>query len=228
MRCGDVLKKLKSLGNTKSKEAIAKYGITPKEAFCVSLPNLRILAKEIGRNYELALELWSHDIREPRILASMIADPLKLTRKEMESWAAEFDYWEICDQCCMNLFKKHTLAYETAVEWSGRKEEFVKRAGFVIMACLAIGDKKTDDSKFRFFFPIIKREAADNRNMVKKAVNWALRQIGKRNLSLNQKALRVAEDIQKIDSKSARWIASDAIRELKSESVRKRLKNKIN
>lgn len=224
MKTGDILKKIKSLGNSKSKEAIAKYGITPKQAFCVSLPNLRMLAKEIGKNHQLALELWKHNIRETRILASMIDEPLKTTKKQMEDWAGEFSYWEICDQCCMNLFKKHKSAYELAVEWSRRKEEFVKRAGFVIMACLAVSDKKAEDSKFECFFPIIKREAIDNRNMVKKAVNWALRQIGKRNLRLNREAIELAEDIQKMDSRSAKWVASDAIRELKSESVRRRLK----
>ncbi len=224
MECADILKKLKSLGNSKSKEAIARYGITPEEAFCVSLPNLRMMAKEIGKSHQLALELWKYNIRETRILASMVDEPSKVTKKQMEDWAGEFNYWEICDQCCMNLFKKHKSAYELPVEWSRKKEEFIKRAGFVIMACLAVSDKKAEDSKFEIFLPIIKREAVDNRNMVKKAVNWALRQIGKRNLSLNGKAIKTAKDIKNMDSGSAKWIASDAIRELTSEAVRGRLK----
>ncbi|MFH1441278.1 MAG: DNA alkylation repair protein [Candidatus Omnitrophota bacterium] len=224
MECNDVIKKLKSLGNSKSKQAIARYGITPEESFCVSLPNLRMIAKEIGKNHQLALELWKYNIRETRILASMIDEPLKATKKQMEDWAGEFSYWEICDQCCMNLFKKHKSAYELPLEWSRNKKEFIKRAGFVVMACLAVSDKKAEDSKFEVFFSIIKREAEDNRHMVKKAVNWALRQIGKRNLNLNKKAIEAAIDIQNMDSGGAKWIASDAIRELMSESTRRRLK----
>jgi 3-methyladenine DNA glycosylase AlkD len=144
----------------------------------------------------------------------------------MEKWVLDFDYWEICDQCCMNLFEKTGFAYEKAIEWSLRDEQFVKRAGFVLMARLAVSDKKADDSRFEQFFPMMLREADDERNFVKKAVNWALRQIGKRNLGLNEKAIETAMEIQKIDSKSARWIASDAIRELSGEAVQKRLRKK--
>jgi 3-methyladenine DNA glycosylase AlkD len=145
------------------------------------------------------------------------------TEEQIERWAEDFKYWEICDQCCMNLFEKTKFAYKKAMEWSARDKEFVKRAGFVLMARLAVSDKKADDKQFEVFFPVIKREACDNRNFVKKAVNWALRQIGKRNVNLNRKAIETAEDMKEMDSRSAKWIASDAIRELMSESVQKRL-----
>ena len=144
----------------------------------------------------------------------------------METWVKDFDSWDICDQVCSNLFDKTPFAYRKVIEWSNREEEFVKRAGFVLMATLSVHDKKADDKKFEQFFPIIKREANDNRNFVKKAVNWALRQIGKRNISLNKKAIKTAKEIQKMDSKSAKWIASDAIRELTNEKIQKRLKSK--
>jgi len=142
----------------------------------------------------------------------------------MERWVNDFDSWDVCDQCCQNLLKKTKFAYQKAVEWSSNDKEFIKRAGFVLMACLAVGDKKADDKQFEPFFALIKREAGDNRNFVRKAVNWALRQIGKRSLNLNMRAIETAEEIQQMDSRSAKWIASDAIRELISEAVQQRLK----
>ncbi|MBM3238431.1 DNA alkylation repair protein [Candidatus Poribacteria bacterium] len=218
----DILKTLKSLSNPKVVEGMAKYGITPKSAYGVSIPNLRKIAKEIGVNHHFAQQLWESDIRETRILASMVDDSDTVTEEQMEKWVKDFDYWEICDQCCMNLFEKTKFAYQKSIEWSSREEEFVKRAGFVLMARLAVSDKKAGDKQFEIFFPLIKGEASDNRNYVKKGVNWALRQIGKRNINLNRKAIETAKEIQKMDSKSAKWIASDAIRELTSEVVQKR------
>lgn len=217
-----VIKKLKSLSNPESIIGMARYGITPENTYGVSIPNLRKIAKEIGKNHKLAQQLWTTNIRETKILASMIEDPEMVTEEQIEGWVKEFDYWEICDQCCMNLFEKTEFAYKKAVEWSSREKEFVKRAGFVLMARLAVSDKKADDDKFEKFFLIIKREANDDRNYVKKAVNWALRQMGKRNLNLNSKAIKIAKEIQKTDSKSAKWIASDALRELTSEAVQKK------
>lgn len=154
----------------------------------------------------------------------MIDDPRAVTEEQMERWAKDFGYWEICDQCCMNLFEKTKFAYQKAVEWSSSDKEFVKRAGFVLMARLAVSDKKVDDKEFVKFLPIIKRESTDNRNHVRKAVNWALRQIGKRSLNLNKIAIKTAKEIQKIDSRSAKWIASDALRELTSEAIQERLR----
>lgn len=222
----DIIEKLKSVSNPDAVGGMARFGITPENTFGVSIPNLRKIAKETKKNHALAQQLWESDFRETMILASMIDEPEMVTEEQMEKWVLDFDYWEICDQCCMNLFEKTGFAYEKAIEWSLRDEQFVKRAGFVLMARLAVSDKKADDSRFEQFFPMMLREVDDERNFVKKAVNWALRQIGKRNLALNEKVIETAMEIQKIDSKSARWIASDAIRELSGEAVQKRLRKK--
>jgi 3-methyladenine DNA glycosylase AlkD len=211
MQYDDVLKKLKSLLNPKAVEGMAKYGITPDSTYGVSIPNLRKIAKEIGTNRELAQKLWESNSRETRILACMINDPKVITEKQMERWAEDFNYWEICDQCCQNLFENSKFAYQKCVEQSSNEREFVKRAGFVLMARLAFKDKKAENKQFEEFLPIIKRKASDNRTYVKKAVNWALRQIGKRNLHLNDAANKIAKEIQQIDSRDAKWIASDAL-----------------
>ncbi len=219
----DILARLKTLADPKAVEGMARFGINPQNTYGVSIPKLRKIARETGINHALAQELWASGIHEARILSSMIDDPGMATEEQLESWVKDFDSWDVCDQCCMNFFQKTEFAYRKSVEWSERDKEFVKRAGFALMACLAVSDKKADDDLFDTFFPIIKREASDNRNYVKKAVNWALRQIGKRNINLNKKAILIAGEIQKMDSRSAKWIASDAIRELTGESVQKRL-----
>jgi 3-methyladenine DNA glycosylase AlkD len=218
-----ILEELKSLSDPKAVEGMARFGIKLKNAYGVSIPNLRKIAKRIGKNHHLAQELWSSGVHEAKILASLIDEPKKVTNRQMERWVADFDSWAICDLCCSNLLDKTDSAYQKAIEWSERDEEFVKRAGFVLMAALAIHDKKAEDAAFLQFLPLIKRESVDQMNFVKKAVNWALRQIGKRNITLNKKAIEVAKEIQNIDSKSARWIATNALRELTSETVQKRL-----
>jgi len=225
-RLNKILEKLKSLSNPIAIEGMAKFGITPKKTYGVSIPLLRKMAKGIGKDHKLALQLWDIDIRETRILASMIDEPDLVTEEQMERWVKDFDCWEVCDQVCQNLFTYTRFAYKKVVEWSKRDEEFVKRAGFALMAWLAFKDKKADDVKFEKFFPIIKKESTDERNYVKKAVNWALRQIGKRNMNLNRKVIEVAKEIQKINSKTAKWIARDAIRELTSEKIQERLKKR--
>ncbi|MFC2056271.1 DNA alkylation repair protein [Chloroflexota bacterium] len=226
MQYNDILQKLKSLSDPIAVEGMARFGINPENTLGVSVPNLRKIAKETGKDHALAQQLWVSDIHEARILASMIDSPGMVTEEQMESWVKDFDSWDVCDQCCMNLFGKTSFAYRKAVEWSSNDKEFIKRAGFVVMARLAVSDKKADDIKFEPFLSIIKREAIDNRNFVKKAVNWALRQIGKRNLSLNEKAIALAREIQEIDTRSAKWVAADAIRELTSEAVLERLETK--
>jgi 3-methyladenine DNA glycosylase AlkD len=190
------------------------------------MPVLKDMAKSIGKDHALALELWKNDSRETRILATLVDDVEYLTEAQMDKWAKDFDYWEICDQAVMNLFGPSQFSHKKAAEWCGRKEEFVKRAGFVLVAWMGVHDKRADDAIFEAFFPVIKRASTDDRKNVMKAVNWALRQIGKRNLGLNKKAIAVCEDIVKIDSKAARWIASDALRELKSPKIVDRLKKK--
>ncbi len=224
MQYNDVLNKLKSLSDPNAVAGMARFGINPENTYGVSIPNLRNLAKEIGKDHALAQQLWASGIHEARILASMIDDPKMVTKRQMEKWAKDFDSWDICDQCCMNLFEKTEFAYQKCVEWSSTEQEFVKRAGFALMAILTVHDKKANDKQFERFLPIIKREATDNRNFVKKAINWALRQIGKRNRNLNRKAIKTAREIQEIDSRTAKWIASDALRELASKAVQERLR----
>jgi len=223
LTCENILKQLKSLSNPEAVAGMARFGIDPDNTYGVSIPTLRKMAQDTGKNHSLALKLWSSGIHEARLLAGMIDSPEEVTEEQMESWVKEFNSWDVCDQVCSNLFDKTEYAYKKAVEWSKREEEFVKRAGFVLMAALAVHDKSAKDEAFVKFLPIIKRESVDNRNFVKKAVNWALRQIGKRNTSLNKEAIKTAKCIRDLNSKSAKWIASDAIRELTGEAVQKKL-----
>lgn len=221
--CEEIIEELESLSNPESVAGMARYGINPAKAYGVSIPNLRAVARRTGKNHELARLLWDTGIHEARILAGMIEDHSALTDEQMERWAADFNSWDLCDQCCNNLFRKVTCAHDKAVAWMSRPEEFVKRAGFVLAACLAVHDKKASDEQFARFLTLIERESGDGRNFVKKAVNWALRQIGKRNLALNAQALECAYRIREADSPSAKWVASDAIRELTDEKVKNRL-----
>ncbi|MGB2815080.1 MAG: DNA alkylation repair protein [Dehalococcoidales bacterium] len=223
MQYNEIIQKIKSLANPKNVAGMARFGINPANTYGVSVPVLRKMAREAGRDHELALELWASGIHEARLLACLIDRPDMVTGEQMENWVKDFDSWDVCDQCCSNLFDRTPAAHEKAVAWCEREEEFVRRAGFVLMACLAVHDKKADDQAFVKFMSLMKKYATDERNFVKKAVNWALRQIGKRNINLNKAAIAAAEDIKQIDSKSARWIASDAIRELTGEKVQRKL-----
>lgn len=219
----EIIQTIKSLYNPEAVKGMARFGINPDNTYGVSIPHLRKMARQIGKNHFLAQELWSSGIHEARLLACLIDDPIEVTEKQMDRWVKDFDSWDICDQCCSNLFDKTSSSYMKAIEWTQRDKEFEKRAGFVMMAVLAVHDKKANDKDFMQFFPLIQLGSEDERNLVKKAVNWSLRQIGKRNHALNKKAISTAKKIQRMNSKSARWIASDAIRELTSEAVQKRL-----
>jgi 3-methyladenine DNA glycosylase AlkD len=221
----DVLDELHRKAKPEQLGGMAKYGIAIEHRLGVSVPDMRKLAKEVGKDHKLALDLWRTGIGEARIVAGMVADPAKLTEEQMEDWVKGIKSWDVCDQVCMNLFEKSQLAWKKIVDWSGREEEFVKRAAFSLIACLAWHDKKAGDDRFIKLLPLIVREATDERNFVKKAVNWALRNIGKRNLNLNKAAINTAKEIQRLDSKTARWIAADAIRELQSDAVQGRLKS---
>lgn len=223
MNCSQIIKKLKSLSNPDNVAGMARFGINPDNTLGVSIPILRKMAKETGKSHSLALELWDSGIHEARILAGFVDDPKLITAEQMENWVKDFDSWDVCDQVCSNFFDRTPFAYQKAGEWSARDEEFVKRAGFVLMAALSVHDKKGQDDEFIRFLPIIKREAIDERNYVKKAVNWALRQIGKRNKKLNRMAIDTAREIQKMESKAARWIASDALKELTGKAVQDKL-----
>jgi 3-methyladenine DNA glycosylase AlkD len=220
----EVLDRLRSMARPDRLPGMARYGMMVQERLGVSVPDMRRLAREIGRDHRLALELWRTGVAEARILAGMVDDPAELTGAQMEDWVKDVDSWDVCDQLCMNLFEKSPLAWQKVLDWSERDEEFVKRAAFALLACLAWHDKKANDEKFIELLPVITRGAADERNFVRKAVNWALRNIGKRNLNLNRAAIKAAGEIRQLDSKAARWIAADAIRELESEVVLNRLK----
>jgi 3-methyladenine DNA glycosylase AlkD len=221
-----ILKRLKSLARPEQLAGMARFGITGKKRLGVSIPDLRKLAKEIGESHRLALRLWKTGIPDAMILASMIDGPDKVTEEQMEDWVKDFNSWDVCDQVCMNLFDRSPLAWEKVREWSRREEEFVKRAGYALLACLAWHDKKAANTKFTGLFAVLKRGATDERNYVKKAVSWALRNIGKRNRRLNRAAIACAKELRVIDSRAARWIARDALRELQSEAVHNRLARK--
>lgn len=220
-----IIKKLKAKADPSNLEGMARFGINPKGRLGASVKSIREIAKETGRDHQLALELWKTGIAEARILAAIIMDPEKITEKQIDSWVKDLDSWDINDQMCMN-FDKSPLAWKKLYDWVKSDKEFTKRAGYTMIACLAWHDKETEDKKFIKTLPLIKKAATDERNMVKKAVNWALRNIGKRNLALNKAALKTAREIVKIDDKTARWIAKDAIRELESDKIQARLKKK--
>jgi 3-methyladenine DNA glycosylase AlkD len=220
----EVVKELQKLGDPAAVAAMARFGIHAQKALGVSVLELRTLARRIGRDHALAQQLWKTGILEARVLATLIADPAQVTDSLMESWAKDFDSWAVCDAGCCNLFDKTKFAWRKAIEWSRREEEYVKRAGFALMAALAVHNKSAPDEKFLKFLPAIRRGAIDDRNFVKKGVNWALRQIGKRNRTLHRAALETARRISALDSRAARWIAADALRELESDAVERRLR----
>jgi 3-methyladenine DNA glycosylase AlkD len=222
----EVMEQLKSKAKIDQLQGMARFAIVGDQRLGVSVPDIRKIAKDIGKDHQLALDLWGTGVPEGMIVAGMIAEPEKLTEQQMETWVVDINSWDICDQVCMNLFEKTPLAEKKIYEWSLREEEFVKRASYALIACLAWHDKEASDEAFTQYFPVIVVGATDERNFVKKAVNWALRNIGKRNQALNKEAVKVAKEIQGIDSKSARWIASNAIRELESEKVQERLRVK--
>ena len=220
----EVIERLNSEARPDQLAGMARYGIAIERRLGISIPGLRKIARELGRNHQLALDLWQTAVAEARIMAAMIGEPEKLTEAQMEEWVKGINSWDVCDQVCANLFEKSSLAWQKIIDWSEREEEFVKRTAFSLMACLAWHDKKAEDERFIKLFPVIIKGATDERNFVKKAVNWSLRNIGKRNPSLNKAAIEIALEIQRLDSKAARWIASDAIRELRSQAVQSRLK----
>jgi 3-methyladenine DNA glycosylase AlkD len=227
MRSPDILDELRSMADPSQLEGMARYGIDTRSALGgISVPALRKMARRIGRDHSLAAELWNSGIHEARTLAALIDDPALVTERQMEAWAAEFDSWDVVDGVCCNLFDRTPFAHAKAAEWSSREQEFVKRAAFSLMAGLAVHDKASSNQAFRQFFPLIEREAGDPRNYVRKAVNWALRQIGKRNSTLRREAVAVATRIQRTGARSARWVASDALRELRNERVGKRILSK--
>lgn len=220
MHLNQVIKQLEALSNPEKVTLKAKkFGIHANNSLGIYHQDLKVIAKEIGQDNALALELYDTGIYEARILCSKIYDSACITEVQMNRWVADFESWEICDSFCMGFFAKSQYALPKAREWSTAESEFVKRAGFVIMAAYGFADKKADNAVFEAFFHPIEREADDDRIYVKKAVNWALRNIGKRNIDLHQKAIAVAKQLLMTDSKSAKWIASNALSELEKSDV---------
>lgn len=201
----------------------ARFGIDVSNSLGISMTRLRPLARRIGRDHALALALWDSGIREAQILATLVDDPRLVTQEQMERWAKDFNSWEVVDAACCNLFDRTSFRYSKAGEWAGREAEFVKRAGFSLMAGIAVHDRTATDEDLIALLPLIQREACDRRNFVRKGVNWALRQIGKRNLALNGAAIQAAVRIAGMECKGARWVAADALRELRSLRVQQRL-----
>jgi 3-methyladenine DNA glycosylase AlkD len=233
-----VLEELAPLGSEEARAGMARYGINTADAFGVSIHVLRPLAKRLGRDHDLALALWETGNHEARLLASMVDDPAQVTEEQMDAWAAQFDSWDVCDQVTSNLFDKTPFAYHKVDEWSVAEDEWIKRAAFATAAALAVQDKKAADEPFLEILELCRREAGDDRNFVKKAVNWAVRNIGKRDVRLHAAAIATAEailaeakgrataDRKDPAARSGRWIARDALRELRSDKVTERVRRR--
>jgi 3-methyladenine DNA glycosylase AlkD len=223
-RVAEVLEQLEAIADPTRLAGMARYGISTTNALGVPIPELRRVARRMGNDHDRALALWTTGVHEARILASMTDEVTRVTPSQMDAWAREFDSWDLCDQVCGNLFDRTPHAFGKARAWSGRGTEFVRRAGFATMACAAVHRKDVGDQPFEAFLPVIVGASTDERNYVKKAVNWALRQIGKRNAGLNRRAIATANEISGLDSGAARWIGADALRELTSPAVQDRLR----
>lgn len=221
-----VLRELRVLADPQVRAKMAYFGVRVKKAHGIPAPQLHRLAKQIGRNHDLADQLWRSGIHEAKILATLIGEPAKITPAQMDRWALGCNSWDEVDSNCCYLFVFAAPAWRKAIEWSRRQEEYVKRAAFALMAYLAYRDQMASDAKFVRLLAIIRRESRDERHFVKKAVNWALRNIGKRNVALNRAAIRTANEIRALDSSAARWIAADALRELTGAAVQRRLRLK--
>jgi 3-methyladenine DNA glycosylase AlkD len=222
--CDDVLAALREQARPENVPGMARFGINPQNTLGISVPMLRRYARSLGRDHALALDLWASGVHEARILAALVEEPGRVTPEQMDVWVADLDSWDVCDHVCGNLFDRTPYAFDKVAEWSRRDEEFVRRAAFALLAELAVHDKRAPDERFLDCFPFIVSAATGDRNYVKKAVNWALRQIGKRNPALNTRAIELAHEIQRIDARSARWIAADALRELTGSAVQDKLR----
>ena len=222
----EILKQLRQKANPANLEGMKRYGIAVDHRLGVSVANMRLIVKGVKKNHTLALELWKTGLAEGKIVASMVEEPENLTEEQMDEWVMGFDSWDVCDQVCMNLFEKSPLAWIKILQWSKRDEPFVKRAAFALIACLAWHDKRAKDEDFTSLFSVMKSGAVDERNFVKKSVNWSVRNVGKRNLRLNKAAIAFSRELLQMDSKVARWIGSDALRELESEAVQRKLSKK--
>jgi len=224
----DVITWLRRRANARNVAGMSRYGISPRGTLGLSIPPLRNLARKLRPNHRMALGLWATGIHEARILASMIDDPLAVSRRQMDSWLADVDSWDVCDQLCANLLERVPLARHRMKTWARRKSEFVRRAGFVLLARIAVSDKGAPDALFEEYLRFIVRNGADSRNLVRKAVNWAIRQIGKRNRRLQRSAIASARLFARHPDPAVRWIGLDALRELTSPKVALRLRSSPN
>lgn len=223
MDAHEVMTRLRSMANPRNLEGMERFGIATTKALGISLWDLRKLGKEIGTDHSLALDLWDSGVREARMLAAFVDDPSRVTEAQMDAWVRDFDSWDVCDTVTTDLFYRTPFAHAKALEWSAAPEEFTRRAGFATMAGIAWHEKAAPNAAFDPFLDAIEQGATDERNYVRKGVSWALRNIGKRNLALNRKAVATAKRIQKVDSRPARWIASDSLRELTGQAVQRRV-----
>lgn len=214
----EVVREMRTLARPADLPGMARFGIDTTHAIGLHVPQIRAIARRLGHNQALAEQLWGTGIHEARILASLVADPLAISRSTMDRWTRDFNSWDICDACCCNLFDRTPYAWQKVAKWAPSKREFVRRAAFSTLAGLAVHDKKAIDGLFLDALPFIERYAFDERNFVRKAVNWALRNIGKRNVRLLPAAIACAERIRAQNTRAARWIAADALRELSARS----------
>jgi 3-methyladenine DNA glycosylase AlkD len=225
-RAREVVRTLERMGDPARVEGMKRYRIDTSSAVGVSVTELRRIARGLGHDHELAAALWVSGVHEARILASLVDEPARVSEAQMDAWVADLDSWDVCDAVCGNLFDRTPFALDKAVEWSTREPEFERRAGFALMAWAAVHRKDLPDAAFASLLPLIRERSIDDRNYVKKAVSWALRQIGKRSAGLNTKAIGTGVQIERMDARSSRWIARDALRELRSDAVQARLRTR--
>jgi len=219
----EVLAQLQRKGSKRGIDGMARFGIVAKRAYGVSVGDIRALAKKIGRDHDLAAKVWKSGVFEGRMLAVFLEDPELVTSRQMDAWARDFENWADCDTACFHLFDKTPYAWRKIDEWSCRKEEFVKRAAFALLASVSGHDRTTADAPFLKALRLIEREAGDDRNFVKKGVNWALRGIGNRSAALHRAALATAMRLAASESSAARWIGKDALRDLNRPLVKARI-----
>ena len=222
-KVSEILRWLERRGTKRNRDGMARYGIVADKVFGVSMATMQPYAKKLGRNHELALALWDTGWLEARMLAAFVDEPERVTASQMDRWARDFDNWAVCDTLCFKLFDRTTHAWKKVDQWSGRREEFVKRAAFALLASVALHDRKAPDEPFTRSFRIIERESTDSRNFVKKGVSWALRSIGHRNAALNAEATRVAKRLAESADATARWIGKDALKDITRPSILKRV-----
>jgi 3-methyladenine DNA glycosylase AlkD len=214
----EIIREMRALANPANREGMSRFGIDASSALGLTVPQIRAIARRAGRSQPLAEELWATGIHEARVLASMVGDPQTITRSTMDRWTRDFNSWDVCDSCCCNLFDRTPYAWAKIGKWAGNKREYVRRAAFATLAGIAVHDKTAIDQLFLDSLDLIENYAFDDRNFVRKAVNWALRNIGKRNANLLPAAIACAERIRAQGSRPARWIAADALREFRLKS----------